>query len=393
MKKLANLLASSLLGFTWGGPLKPIISLNKTQITQLLNKWKGSKIHSFRKSYNSVIKLCSYFYYTKINEQKRNPNWSAIQYKGDLGYKPVSHSAIQPLDITNDITLSTDYLIIGTGCGGGVVASILSKNNKELLIVEKGPFKMPMHLNHLEGDMHNTLYEQRALLNSNDGSTSVLAGSCFGGGSTVNWAGAFQTPDYILHEWSRQYANPHFESKEYTKGFDYVKQWTGIHSNLTKHNPQNQLLWDIAQKQNLNPEIIPRNTKLNDQLNDHWQWVGQGYSSLGNSFRIKQSTAVTFLEYAAQRGSKILCDTEIQSIKIKNGKATEAIGLHKSGHYVCIKAKHIVVAAGSIHSPAILKRSGIRHTALGKNLYLHPTAVISGVFEQKIDSWFGPMMT
>jgi choline dehydrogenase-like flavoprotein len=52
-----------------------------------------------------------------------------------------------------------------------------------------------------------------------------------------------------------------------------------------------------------------------------------------------------------------------------------------------------VVAAGSVESPALLLRSGLRHRALGRNLYLHPVAVLQGVYDEDVPSWTGAFQT
>lgn len=65
----------------------------------------------------------------------------------------------------------------------------------------------------------------------------------------------------------------------------------------------------------------------------------------------------------------------------------------------CIfKAPLVVSSAGSIHSPALLLRSGITVNGnVGKHLHLHPSAVAPAMFSEKehgkINMWEGPMMT
>lgn len=391
--RFSKLLSSKLLGLTWNGKFSPVQNLNKKQLNTMLNRWLQSPFNNIRKAHSSIIKLCTYYYFIVKDEHNQNPNWKTLGYKGDLGYRPVSHSAIKPLQIESKKVLETHYLIIGSGSGGGVIASELSSRNKDTLIVEKGPFKMPMHMNHNEEDMHSALYEQQGMLNTINGGMTILAGSCFGGGTTVNWAGSFRTPDYILEEWAKNFKNPHFIDPKYQAGFDVVEKKINVQKKINKHNPQNELLWKAGIESNLNPEVVPRNVKINDQLNDHWQWHGQGYSSLGNSFRIKQSTAVSYLEGASQRGLKVLCDTQIIKLIIDKGKVVGAIGKHKDGHEIIIHALCVILAAGAIHSPAILLRSNLRHSQLGKNLFLHPTVVSSAIYNQKINAWFGPMMS
>ena len=45
------------------------------------------------------------------------------------------------------------------------------------------------------------LYENGGLVTSEDGNIAILAGSCIGGGTTVNWSASFRTPYYVLNDW------------------------------------------------------------------------------------------------------------------------------------------------------------------------------------------------
>ena len=60
---------------------------------------------------------------------------------------------------------------------------------------------------------------------------------------------------------------------------------------------------------------------------------------------------------------------------------------------VRIRASVVVVAAGGIHSPAVLLRSGLDLPALGRNLFLHPTSAVAGTYEELIEAWRGPPQT
>jgi choline dehydrogenase-like flavoprotein len=49
----------------------------------------------------------------------------------------------------------------------------------------------------------------------------------------------------------------------------------------------------------------------------------------------------------------------------------------------------VVVAGGSVESPALLLRSGIGGPAAGKHLRLHPAAIVQGVYDEPIEGWIG----
>jgi hypothetical protein len=51
------------------------------------------------------------------------------------------------------------------------------------------------------------------------------------------------------------------------------------------------------------------------------------------------------------------------------------------------------VCAGGIETPALLQRSGLSHAQLGRNLYLHPTSAVAGVYAEPIAPWRGPPQT
>ncbi|WP_324193885.1 GMC family oxidoreductase N-terminal domain-containing protein [Nocardia blacklockiae] len=51
----------------------------------------------------------------------------------------------------------------------------------------------------------------------------------------------------------------------------------------------------------------------------------------------------------------------------------------------------MVVAAGAIQTPALLRRSGLRNKNIGRYLRLHPAAVVFGVFDEEIRPWEGGM--
>jgi choline dehydrogenase-like flavoprotein len=54
-----------------------------------------------------------------------------------------------------------------------------------------------------------------------------------------------------------------------------------------------------------------------------------------------------------------------------------------------VQAPTVVVAAGSVESPALLLRSGIGGPAAGKHLRLHPAAIVQGVYDDPIEGWIG----
>ena len=60
---------------------------------------------------------------------------------------------------------------------------------------------------------------------------------------------------------------------------------------------------------------------------------------------------------------------------------------------VVVRAPQVVVAAGSLESPALLLRSGIGGPAVGLNLRIHPCTALFGVYHEDQETWWGAPQT
>ncbi|KAG4980419.1 hypothetical protein JHK85_034377 [Glycine max] len=153
-----------------------------------------------------------------VDENGDNPAWKAIGYevpadenltnasktrpleKGIIETMNESDSALQQslankgLNVTLDsksniLKVKCDALVVGSGCGGGVAAAVLSSAGYKVVVLEKGNYFSTQDYSSLEGPSMNQLYETGGILASVDSRVLVLAGSTVGGGSAVNWSG------------------------------------------------------------------------------------------------------------------------------------------------------------------------------------------------------------
>jgi choline dehydrogenase-like flavoprotein len=60
---------------------------------------------------------------------------------------------------------------------------------------------------------------------------------------------------------------------------------------------------------------------------------------------------------------------------------------------VTIRARAVVAAAGSVQTPALLRRSGLTNPNIGRHLHLHPATGVWGVFDEEVRPWEGGMQT
>jgi len=107
-----------------------------------------------------------------------------------------------------------------------------------------------------------------------------------------------------------------------------------------------------------------------------------GYCGYGCRLGAKQSADRTWLVDAAAHGARIVVGARAE--RIGRGPVVEA-------GKVTVRAKKVVVACGAIHTPALLRRSGLGNRWVGRNLHLHPVAGALGFFDEEIRPWEGTL--
>ena len=65
---------------------------------------------------------------------------------------------VDSVEIEDDCTMNVDVVIIGSGCGGSVMAAELSKT-KNVLVLEKGSYEVPEEMAGTEGEAFDRMYE------------------------------------------------------------------------------------------------------------------------------------------------------------------------------------------------------------------------------------------
>jgi choline dehydrogenase-like flavoprotein len=386
---LLELLGSVGLGATWGGPEKGLGELSAPERESVMLGWMQSPSPDLRAAFSVLSSLVLPFYYGWSDDRGPNPNWKSIGYDGPVSPPPKIERPIRPLAVDADLTLDCDTVVVGSGAGGGVVAGELAELGQDVIVIEKGPYVAEDGFTQREIEMMLTLYEQGGSLRTKNAGIAVLAGSCLGGGTTINWSGALRTPDYVLEEWASVHGNPHFLTPEYRQSVVAVETATNVGTSETHVDRKGQLLRLGAEKLGYRVNLYTRNVKGCDPK-------VCGYCNFGCQLGAKQSTLKTYLERAHRRGARILVGTEVDRVTIEAGLARGVEATHRapdgSVHRVKIRANRVVVAAGSLHTPALLRRSGLAHEQIGRNLYIHPAAGVLGRYPEPVRAWSGSMM-
>lgn len=357
-----------------------------SQREALLAAWCTSRIPLKRKAFQALKRLITIVHYADAPSGS-NPHWASLSYPGPLGPPPGTPRRIAPLSISTDTTLDADVVIVGSGAGGGVMAGELAARGRNVIVLEKGAYLNESDFTQREVEMLERAYDASALLTTRDAGLVVLQGSCLGGGTVINYTTSFHTPESVRDEWATQHQLPHFRDTAFTASLDAVA--ARLHVGTTENRPsaRDAVLIRGLERLGWHHGLLPRNTHGCSQDDDC------GYCGYGCRRGAKQSTLRTYLEDAAAGGARLVTHATATRVLRARGRASgvDAI-VHAPGappRRLTVRAQAVVVAAGAIHSPALLLRSGIDLPALGKNLALHPATAVFGLMDEEIRPWAG----
>jgi choline dehydrogenase-like flavoprotein len=292
-------------------------------------------------------------------------------------------------------TLVCDVAIIGSGAGAGITAELLSKVGLQVVIVEEGPLKSSADFRQQEAEAYPALYQESAARKTEDKAINILQGRCVGGSTTVNWTSSFRTPAPTLDHWQSRFGLSDYTVEALAPYFQQAEERLNIGPWLTPPNENNDLLRRGASKLGIAASTIQRNVK------GCWNL---GSCGLGCPTNAKQSMLVTTIPAALDLGAVLLVETRAQRFEIAGGKVSslECIGVKANGAPISdagpstrILAKHYVLAAGAINSPAVLLRSNAPDPSglLGARTFLHPVVMSAAVMPQKVEGWQGAPQT
>jgi hypothetical protein len=131
--------------------------------------------------------LTLFLFYGPTDESGQNPNWSTLGYPGPIAAPPAGERPLIPYAPDGDVTLEADVCVVGSGAGGGVMADVLAEGGLSVVVLEAGVYFAEPDFDQLEIAAYRNLYWRGGPTPTDDLNVSLLAGSCLGGGTVINW--------------------------------------------------------------------------------------------------------------------------------------------------------------------------------------------------------------
>jgi acyl-CoA reductase-like NAD-dependent aldehyde dehydrogenase/choline dehydrogenase-like flavoprotein len=319
-----------------------------------------------------------------------NPNWVAMGYPGPQAVPPETPKPISPrVPEGEEMTIEADVCIVGSGAGGGVIAGTLAEHGKQVCVLEMGGYFNEADFNQLELPAYQRLYLNGGPFPTAEGQVTIQAGSSLGGGTTINWTNSLRTHPWVREQWAGEFGLEGLDGEEFDRHLDAVMGRSSVNDGCSDLNGPHQRLREACERFDYDFRPTFRNTDP-----ETYDPELAGYMGYGDVTGSKRSTAKTYLEDAHGQGADVVVHCRAERILVEDGRAAGVEGTYQAPDgtvaRVVVRAPQVVVACGSIESPALLLRSGIGGPAAGQYLRLHPTSAISGIYAENQDPWWGP---
>ena len=359
--------------------------LTQERRERILLGWCDSGLSQRRAAFHGLRKAALVLAYgLPGRDDAPNPAWERIGYPGPIGaVDDPPPRALEPLRVADDLELDCDVCVVGSGAGGGTAAGVLAGAGLDVIVLEAGAYHDDADFDGAELPGYGR-YLGNASTATHDHAVGILAGACLGGGTVVNYTTSFRLPDEVRGEWAR-HGVAAFTSEAFTSSLDAVSARLGVNTDHNRPSHREAIFHRGLARLGWHEDTMPRNVLGCDQ------GVSCGYCPYGCRLGAKQSTVKTWLADAHAAGTRILVGTHAERVVVEQGAARGVIAHTAAGHQVHVSARAVVVACGSIHTPVLLRRSGVGTAAVGRHLRLHPVAATLAVFDEEVRPWEGTM--
>lgn len=263
----------------------------------------------------------------------------------------------------------SEYVVVGSGAGGGTVAAELASRGAQVLVLERGP-DLKWVGNHVFGvlalDKHGFLTSQEGM--------GVARALIVGGSSVITCGTSARPPKGIFEKFGIE-LDPYLEMGEKDLRVTELPDETIGEATLSLMDAGNRLgmKWQKLEKF-IDPEKCqPRfcNCMLGCPKDAKW-------------------TSREYLDIAQGHGAEVMHSVKVDEVIVSGGQASGVKAHQKGLGDITIEADKVILAGGGMGTPVILQRSGVYDA--GQGFFCDPLVFTIG-YHPKLKGGFDPPMT
>ncbi len=278
-----------------------------------------------------------------------------------------------------------DFIIIGTGASGSVLAHFLQQAGASVCLLEAGRNFKPAQFPANELHANASLMWHGGMECSTDANTVFLRGKVVGGGTIVNSALLDRFDDIALDDFRSQSGIDFYNREEMDKHYQAIEEHLSLAYIPESDWNQNARLYQKG-FDTLGLKVAPLRrgqAHCDNKNNDCLVCVG------GCRRQSKQSMAVTFLPKAMALGAELITGFHVQ--QIIHGRTQVAIYGVQNNRQQVLYSRKCILAAGSLGTTELLQKSGFQDQlpALGHNFHCHPQIMSFALMDHIVDAHKG----
>ncbi len=285
-------------------------------------------------------------------------------------------------------TASCEAIVVGSGAGGAFAARALARAGLDTVILEEGERWG------VERIRSSHPLDRFAGIYRDGGTTMALGnppialplGRAVGGTTVINSGTCFAPPPAVVASWHAGHGFAHADPELLGPRVADAEATIGVASaSMDVLGRNGELALEGAAA--LDWESAPLRRNATDCR-------GACQCAIGCPNNAKGGVHLNALPQACEAGARIVSGVRVKRLLHEDGRATGVVGRRPDGSEVRISAPLVIVAAGAVPTPPLLRRSGLgRHPRLGRNLSIHPATGITASFEDEVIPWRGVMQS